>query len=169
MPQATGDASFRRAVRARAGDSLRTYAAFLPGHPDRAQGDGPAARVLLFPRRAAAARPRPALLRCHATTGIRAWRLLREIAPEFERSDVYAQLLRMRVYADRAGVAPLDREAADFEAARLQTLRSARAAASISDARAATGCPYLNPVSTAFAMQALAVWSGEPASIADLI
>ena len=44
---------------------------------------------------------------------------LREIAPEFERSDVYAQLLRMRLYADRAGALPLDGAAAQFEAERL--------------------------------------------------
>ena len=31
---------------------------------------------------------------------------LRDIAPDFERSDVCAQLLRARVYADWAGVAP---------------------------------------------------------------
>jgi hypothetical protein len=29
--------------------------------------------------------------------------------------------------------------------------------------------PFVNPVSTAFAMQALAMWSGEPAAAADLI
>jgi hypothetical protein len=91
--------------------------------------------------------------------------ILRELAPEFERSDVYAQLLRIRIYADAAGAAPLDRPAADWEAERLLEF-----AAVSDDPRVDGGFrfgrsagrwePYINPVSTAFALQALALWSG---------
>jgi len=42
--------------------------------------------------------------------------LLHDIEPEFARADVYAQLLRIRILADAAGVVPLDREAAAREA-----------------------------------------------------
>jgi len=94
--------------------------------------------------------------------------LLHEISPDFERSDVYAQLLRMRMYADRAGVAPLDRAAADAEAACLQTFE-APGGGFYFGRQGGEWLPFLNPVSTTFAMQALAMWSGEPASIADLI
>lgn len=83
--------------------------------------------------------------------------LLREIAPRFERSDVNAQLLRVRLVAHHNGAVALHEAAAAEEASR---------AASFEDAR---GCfwfgkkgsemlPFLNPVSTAFAMQALALW-----------
>jgi len=69
----------------------------------------------------------------------------------------------MRLYADWAGVTPLDREAAKFEAAKLAGFQ-----ASASDARidggfyfgrkAGAALPFVNPVATAFALQALALW-----------
>ncbi len=90
---------------------------------------------------------------------------MRELAPEFERSDVYAQLLRIRLYADAAGVEKLDRAAAEWEAGRLVEF-----AASAEDPRVDGGFyfgragdrwePFINPVSAAFALQALALWSG---------
>jgi hypothetical protein len=88
---------------------------------------------------------------------------LREIAPQFVRSDVYAQLLRARLYAASLGAMPLDSAAAKEEAegAAAFQLRS-------EDARMAGGfgfgrktgelLPFVNPVSTAFAAQALALW-----------
>jgi hypothetical protein len=48
----------------------------------------------------------------------RAGGLLRTHAPEFERSDVSAQLLRLRLIAEHAGLAALDEEAAAEEARR---------------------------------------------------
>ena len=93
--------------------------------------------------------PRAADARCAAALrdGIArvAWHL-RDIAPEFERSDVYAQLLRVRLYADWLGVVPLDRAAAEFEAAQLAAFQAADSPirASMgdtgSDARAPSAC-----------------------------
>ena len=84
---------------------------------------------------------------------------LREIAPEFERSDVYAQLLRMRLYADRAGALPLDRAAAQFEAERLARFQASAIGGGFYFGRkAGAWLPYVNPVSSAFALQALELW-----------
>jgi hypothetical protein len=90
--------------------------------------------------------------------------LLREIAPVFERSDVNAQLLRVRLAAHHAGIVPLDESAACEEAGRIASFQEPAA----SDPRAAGGfwfgrkpggmLPYSNPVSTAFCSQALALW-----------
>lgn len=90
--------------------------------------------------------------------------LLTEISPRFERSDVYAQLLRVRLIAHHAGAVELDEDSAARESARLATFQEA----SSSDPRLCGGfwfgmknqamLPFSNPVSTAFAMQALALW-----------
>jgi len=79
------------------------------------------------------------------------------------RSDVYAQLLRIRLFADWNGAAPLDRQAAEKEAETLAGFQAASADPRIDGGfyfgrRGAEWLPYINPVSTAFAMQALALW-----------
>jgi hypothetical protein len=90
-------------------------------------------------------------------------RLLREISPQFERSDVCAQLLRVRLVAEHLGAVSLDEKAAAEEA-----LRVAHYQAQSEDVRLDGGfwfgqkrgemLPYMNPVSTAFSLQALALW-----------
>jgi hypothetical protein len=89
--------------------------------------------------------------------------LLREIAPEFERSDVCAQLLRVRLAAHYSGMLTLDESAAQEEAG-----RAAQYQARSTDPRLDGGywfgrrrgeiLPFMNPVSTAFCMQALDMW-----------
>jgi len=77
----------------------------------------------------------------------------------------------MRLYADWAGAVPLDRAAARWEAGKLREFAAARPSpgpAPGDDPRIAGGFyfgrtggtwePYINPVSTAFALQALALW-----------
>ncbi len=85
------------------------------------------------------------------------------VGPLFERSDVYAQLLRLRLFAAGLGAVPLDRKAAEREAAVILEFQAGG-----SDPRMAGGVyfgrkvgqmlPYVNPASTAFAMQALEMW-----------
>lgn len=94
--------------------------------------------------------------------------LLREIAPQFERSDVCAQLLRVRLIAHHLGAVPIDEAAASEEAR-----RAARYQCSLSDPRLRGGfwfgerrgevLPFMNPVSTAFCVQALDLWRGHQA------
>ena len=93
----------------------------------------------------------------------RAAAYLLEIAPLFARSDVYAQLLRLRLLGEASGVIPLDQAAAVQEA-----VQAAAFQISAEDARVAGGflfgrkcgeaTPFVNPVSTAFCVQALAWW-----------
>jgi hypothetical protein len=90
-------------------------------------------------------------------------RHLHDLAPEFARSDVYAQLLRVRIYADASGMVPLDRQAAGKEAAAIETFfyRDAgiRFDGSYSfGSRNGERLPFANPVSTAFCMQAMDLW-----------
>lgn len=94
----------------------------------------------------------------------RAEEQLRRVRPVFERSDANAQLLRIRLFADFYGIVKLDRERASEEAA-----WAARYQAAAADTRLDGGyyfgmrdgeiAPYCNPVSTAFCMQALAMWA----------
>jgi hypothetical protein len=168
LARATGDSSFEAAYDRMLEYSLRTYTKFLPGHPDRLKVMD---RLHAFSYFIEGMTPRAKEARCCAAIndGIRrVAALLREIGPAFERSDVYAQLLRARVYADRLGVAPLDTEAAEWEAAQLATFQAPDGGFWFGR-RGAEWLPYRNPVSTAFAAQALAVWSGEPAAVEDLI
>ena len=89
--------------------------------------------------------------------------LLREISPRFERSDVCAQLLRVRLVAHYLNAVPLDATAAAEESERVKQYQ-----ARSEDVRLDGGfwfgrkggelLPYVNPVSTAFSLQALALW-----------
>ncbi len=126
-------------------DRLHAYAYFLEG---------------LLPE---AARPD---VRAALQEGLaRASSLRREIAPLFERSDVLAQLLRVRLIAHHLGAAPLDESAACEEADRAASFQ---APSSHPDPRLRGGfffgskrgelLPFSNPVSTAFGLQALQLW-----------
>ena len=102
--------------------------------------------------------------------------LLHAIAPEVARSDVYAQLLRIRLYADPA--VPLDAEAAGREAAELLRFQARHSDPAIDGGfwfgRTGDGfLPFVNPVSTLFAAQALHLWqqwqNGHPVCLQDII
>src|SRR5579872_5010764 len=115
--QATSDVRFVERYDRALETALRRYGSFLPGHPDRLKVVDRLHAFLYFlegllPR--AKEKPCAAAI-CHGI-GLVA-QFVGETAPEFERSDVYAQLLRIRLYANWAGVAPLDTEAAAREAA----------------------------------------------------
>lgn len=93
----------------------------------------------------------------------RAGFLLRDIAPQFERSDVCAQLLRVRLFAHYTGVVRLNETAACEEANRVAMFQAESDDSRINGSfwfgrKGATLLPFANPVSTAFCMQALALW-----------
>jgi hypothetical protein len=161
--EATGEPRFREAYQDLLDWALRSYRSFLPGDSDPRKVVDRLHAFLYFLEgllpQASSERCRLALcegiqlVACH----------LQRTAHEFERSDVYAQLLRMRVFADRLGIVPLDRAGAVSEAAALAGFQ-----ASSTDERIDGGfyfgrqqtswLPFINPVSTAFAAQALALW-----------
>jgi hypothetical protein len=162
LADATGDRSLCEPYEHLLSHSLSSYGGFLPGHPERIKVMDRLHPFLYFlegllPR---ANQPCCAAALCD---GIRR-------TAEYLRDIVYAQLLRVRLLADRAGAVPLDRDAASWEAARLAGFQAAS-----SDRRVNGGfyfgrsggsmqgtawLPYVNPVSTAFALQALAIWDG---------
>ena len=88
---------------------------------------------------------------------------LHEIAPSFARSDVYAQLLRARI--NGASVVPLDSTLAAIEAEALTSFQAESPDVRIDGSflfgrRDGQLSPHVNPVSTAFALQALEMWHG---------
>jgi hypothetical protein len=90
----------------------------------------------------------------------RAEELLHRAAPVFERSDVYAQLLRARLFAAALGVEPLDERAAGREAGRLIEFQCNEPDRAVQGGfwfgrKGGSLLPYVNPVSTAFCLQAL--------------
>lgn len=164
--EATGDARYRELYRSVLEASLRTAPEFLPGHSDRRKVVDRLHAFLYFLEGLLPVLDDPACAAAMRDGIDRVASYLREFAAEFERSDVYAQLLRVRLYAAAAGSVPLDRAAAQWEAGRLLDF------APISeDPRLAGGFyfgrtgvnwePYINPVSTAFAVEALALWNGD--------
>ena len=81
----------------------------------------------------------------------------------FERSDVYAQLLRLRLFAHELGAVPLDVESAAHEAEMAAGFQSPANEAALSGGfwfgrKGSQLLPYMNPVSTAFCAQALTMW-----------
>jgi hypothetical protein len=82
--------------------------------------------------------------------------LLREIAPLFARSDVYAQLLRARLLGNAHGVMPLDEAAAAHEAEQARSFQIA-SGGFLFGRKHGDPLPFVNPVSTAFCVQALAM------------
>jgi hypothetical protein len=158
----SGDREFRDAYNAMLADAMRSYAVFLPGHADPLKIVDRLHAFLYFlegvlpcedERRAGVVCDGIHRVACH----------LADLAPQFERSDVYAQLLRVRLFADWLGIVPLDRGAAEREASTLASFQAASDDPRIDGGfyfgrKAGTWLPYVNPVSTAFAAQALALW-----------
>lgn len=151
---------FERALRY----SLDTHLTFLPGNEDelivmdRLHAYSYFLEALLA--RSARAEVREAL-----AVGIqRVGHYLRAIGPRFERSDVCAQLLRVRLLADSLGAVPLDRVAAEEEAGRCAAHQRFGSPAMIDGGygfgtRCGVALPFMNPVSTAFCMQAMQWWN----------
>lgn len=88
---------------------------------------------------------------------------LRRVRAGFERSDVNAQLLRVRLWADAAGAVPLDERAAAEEAAWASAYQMTSPDPRLDGGfnfgqRGGQQTNFSNPVSTAFCLQALAMW-----------
>ncbi len=143
---------------------LDTHASFLDEEPERERVMD---RLHAYCYFLEGLLPRAADPRCAGALRLgirRAVRLLGEIRPVFERSDVDAQLLRLRVYCAAFGVLDVDAGPAAEEAASLGSFQYCD-----TDHRLDGGfsfgrkngvlMPFVNPVSTIFAVQALEMWS----------
>jgi hypothetical protein len=145
--------------------SLATHAAFLPSDLDRELLMDRLHAYCYFLEGLLAVADREDVRRALDEGVARAGVLFREIAPQFERSDVAAQILRVRLIAHHLGALPLDATAAREEAVHA---RSFQAGPGEPDLRLRGGfffgskkgalLPFSNPVSTAFCLQALELW-----------
>jgi hypothetical protein len=166
--EVTGKECFRAAYDRVLEHSLATYRSFLPGHSDRLRVMD---RLHAFSYFLEGMLPRATDPRCAAALGCGIEMLgghLREIAPVFARSDVFGQLLRARVYAAQAGAVPLDQESAEWEATQLAGFQREDGGYWFGR-REGEWLPFSNPVSTAFASQALECYRGTPPPLYLLI
>jgi hypothetical protein len=159
----TGDPVFLNWYEALLSDSLRTHESYLPG----AKGD----RIVMdrlhpycyFLEAILPRTERPEVASALIFGIERVAHFVREIGPQFVRSDVYAQLLRLRLLADRAGVLRVNRQVAAAEAEILTSFQPHDGDRRIRGGfyfakRGAQFELHANPVSTGFALQALAMW-----------
>lgn len=165
VAEKTGDAALRHAYIEMLETALTTYSSFLPAATphqtmDRLHAAG------YFLEALTPVLDRPDCAAAFTSLLLNAVDYLHEIAPTFARSDVYAQLLRARI--NGASVVPVDHDAAVLEAAALRHFQI-----SSDDPRVDGGfsfgrregemSPHINPVSTAFALQALEMWREQQA------
>lgn len=163
LAQATGDSRPRAAFEQMLGYALASHTSFLPGDADRERVMDRLHAYCYFLEALLNEADRPECAAALREGIARTAGLLRDIAPVFVRSDVNAQLLRVRLWADALGVVPLDEPAAREEAAAAASFQCLDSAPSHAGGfwfgrRGGKIAPFLNPVSTAFCSQALWMW-----------
>jgi hypothetical protein len=161
--EVTGEGGFSRAYESTLGAALDNDRDFLPGDADQRRVMDRLHPYIYFLEGLLPVIDRPECAAALRKGVDRAGRYLREIAPVFVRSDVYAQLLRVRLLADALGVLPLDQPAAADEAEQAATFQMESDDPRISGGflfgrKEGADLPYVNPVSTAFCVQALGLW-----------
>jgi hypothetical protein len=143
-------------------DALSTYRDFLPGTSDRPRIMDRLHACCYFLEALSPLLNRSDCVEAYSYTMDQVSYYLREIAPEFVRSDVYAQLLRARIIA--ASVIPVNTMLANEEAEALAAFQATSVDPRIDGGfyfgrRAGELVPHINPVSTTFAVQALEMWT----------
>ncbi len=159
------DAHAARMFDAALASALATHESFLPGSGDPEKVMDRLHAYSYFLEALLSVGDRPECQRALLGGMERVGRYLREISPRFERSDVCAQLLRVRLIAHRVLGLPLDREAAAEEARRATSYQARSDDPRIDGGfwfgrRQGELLPFVNPVSTVFCMQALTLWQG---------
>jgi hypothetical protein len=157
----TGESALYDAWLEMLSESLATSVSFLPGVTCRQRIMDRLHPWCYFLEGLTAELNRPECAAAFQAGVAAATKFLNEIEPEFVRSDVYAQLLRARVYG--AGVCPMDATAAAKEAEALAGFQAVNDDARINGGfffgrREGTMSQHVNPVSTVFAAQALEMW-----------
>lgn len=171
LGRATGDAQCDRLYERVLEYALATHDRFLPGDANLERVVDRLHAYCYFLEALLPVASRPECGRALAGGISRVSGLLRGIAPVATRSDVYAQILRLRLFAAGCGAVPLDERAAEEEAAAAAGFQAEGADQRICGGfyfgrRGDQTLPFVNPVSTAFCLQALVMWerrrSGEP-------
>jgi hypothetical protein len=162
LHQLTGEEKFAKYYAAAAAKALATKDEFLPAETREKTMDRLHAYCYFLEALLAGSIAREA--RQIIAEGIlRVSGYLREIRPDFERSDVYAQLLRVRLIASATLSLPLNESEAVEEASAIESFQVDQPGVSHHGGfwfgrKNGQMLPYINPVSTAFCMQAYEWW-----------
>ncbi|MGD0299274.1 MAG: hypothetical protein ABSE86_19385 [Bryobacteraceae bacterium] len=161
--ETTGGTEFLRAYEAAVESALRSERDFLPGASSREQVMDRLHAYLYFLEGLLPVLDRSECVEAFRTGLDRVAAYVGEIAPIFVRSDVYAQLLRARLYGESLAGIPLDLGAATHEAELAASFQLESSNARVDGGfffgrKGADALPYVNPVSTAFCLQALTQW-----------
>ncbi len=157
--EVTGDREFQGGYESALAAALENDAVFLPGDSDPLRVMDRLHAYAYFLEGLLPVLDRPDCAAAFRNGVDRVSRLLREIAPTFERSDVYAQLLRARLFGE--GILPLDEAAAAHEAEDARSFQTA-SGGFLFGRKNGEALPFVNPVSTAFCLQALVLWDEIP-------
>jgi hypothetical protein len=162
--ETSGETDFLRAYESAVETALANDHDFLAGETSRAKVMDRLHAYLYFLEGLLPVLNRSECARAFHSGIDRAGAYLRDIAPEFARSDVYAQLLRARLFGEALGSIPFDHAAAAYEAGEAAAFQLES-----NDPRVDGGfgfgrkggaqMPFVNPVSTAFCLQALTLWN----------
>jgi hypothetical protein len=168
--EATGNRLFEADYETALHRALQTHSNFVSNEPDR-QRRMDRLHAYSYFLEALLARSGRGEVRQALAEGIeRTASALRDIRGEFERSDVCAQLLRVRLWADALGAVALNEaqaaEEAAWAAAHQMDSGDPRLDGGFNFGRR-EGAPsnFSNPVSTAFCLQALALWDDRAHSL----
>jgi len=162
--EACGEMEFLRAYEQTLESALSTEGDFLPGDTNQEKVMDRLHAYLYFLEGLAPVIGRADCANIFQRGLDRVAKHLRAIEPIFIRSDVYSQLLRARLYGCGLGSLPIDVPAATHEASQVGTFQlesdDLRVGGGFGFGRKGTAAlPFVNPVSTAFAIQALALWN----------
>jgi hypothetical protein len=162
LHEITGDDKFGRWYAAAFATALSSHESFLPGETREKTMD----RLHAYCYFLEALMPiadRPEVRQVLAEGILRVSNYLREIRGEFERSDVSAQLLRVRLAASALTGLPLNESEAAEEASAIQQFQIDKP--TVSDhggfwfgSKQGRPLPFINPVSTAFCLQGYQWW-----------
>ena len=163
VSEITGDATLSQAFRHLLEAALNTHASFLSSAPNRHAIMDRLHAYSYFLETLSAVTDRADCREAYVDALGFATEQRQSIQPEFLRSDVCAQMLRARMTAEYLGVCPLDRTQAETEATALAEFQSNDEDPRINGAilfgrRNGDLVPHVNPVSTAFGLQALDMW-----------
>jgi len=162
LDQAFAGGAFRQYYRRALEFALATHREFLGERPEPAVMDRLHA-YCYFLEGLLAALDQPECRQAAKEGIVRAYGMLEAVAPQFERCDVRAQLLRVRVFLDAQGIVPLHPEEAERQAARILEFQALEPDPRYYGGfrfgrRGSEWLPFINPYSTAFAAQALEMW-----------
>jgi hypothetical protein len=160
LAEATGHPALNQPFERMLEYSLASHDTFLPGTQEQEKVMDRLHAYCYFLEALLAVSDRPAARQALCSGIGRVAHYVRAIAPRFARSDVYAQLLRIRMIAAGRGAAALDEAQATEEAQAIRTFVRSDGGFWFGR-KGAEFLPFSNPVSTAFCLQAMAMWDGD--------